>query len=220
MRELTLDEVDRVSGGWSFSSLFSAVADTLGFDGKFGYQGGASFGGASFSGAWNAVRDFFGADGKFGYQGSYVPHVDVGDPAFVIGVNGQAASGIGLSGDAGIYVVPTNGDFGVYTAAGGAAGGGASASLYAGTVSSVDVLMGISGSYSFDVGPSGTTLIASPGSGSGVTINLINAGSFAGGTSTYGNVMSFRDGIADASSDFTSRYLDEFINEPMRSSYR
>ena len=117
MRELTLDEIEGVSGGWicggyggddpwgswgwgapwltastfdhsflgggggggggffaALGSFFHAAGDFLGFDGRFGYQGGGgsfSFGnlGNAFTSGFIAAGDFLGFDGQFGYQG-------------------------------------------------------------------------------------------------------------------------------------------------------
>ena len=66
MRELTLDEIEAVSGAgfwgdlWSsISGAFTASADFLGFDGHFGYQGGGG-GGLSFGNFGNALGEGLG----------------------------------------------------------------------------------------------------------------------------------------------------------------
>ncbi len=59
MRELTLDEIDAVSGANWFSNFFSSVGDFFGFDGHFGYQGGGG-GGLSFSNFGNALGEGLG----------------------------------------------------------------------------------------------------------------------------------------------------------------
>ncbi|HEX8470817.1 MAG TPA: hypothetical protein VF633_06870 [Brevundimonas sp.] len=65
MRELTLDEIEAVSGGVSLADLwnglksaFSSAGDFFGFDGHFGYQGGD--GGLSFGGFGSAVGEAAG----------------------------------------------------------------------------------------------------------------------------------------------------------------
>lgn len=65
MRELTLDEIEAVSGAGFFSDLwgglisaFQATGDFLGFDGQFGYQGGG--GSLSFGNFGNALGEGLG----------------------------------------------------------------------------------------------------------------------------------------------------------------
>ena len=64
MRELTLDELEAVSGAgfWSdlwesISGAFTASADFLGFDGRFGAGGGSG-------GFFGAVGNLFGGDSR------------------------------------------------------------------------------------------------------------------------------------------------------------
>ncbi len=61
MRELTLDEIDAVSGAGWFSNFFSAFGDFVGFDGHFGYQGGGG-GSLSLGGFFGAVGNLFGGN--------------------------------------------------------------------------------------------------------------------------------------------------------------
>lgn len=90
MRELTIDEIDAVSGAGFFGDLISAIgsafiasADFLGFDGAFGYDGGGA-GALSFGGFASALGDAAGfifafpdtvlgaAIGTIGYVGDQI----------------------------------------------------------------------------------------------------------------------------------------------------
>ncbi len=68
MRELTLYEIEAVSGAgfwgdlWSgIGHIFSVTGDFLGFDGRFGYQGGGG-GSLSLGGFFGAVGNLFGGN--------------------------------------------------------------------------------------------------------------------------------------------------------------
>lgn len=75
MRELTLEEIEAVSGAgfwgdfWGgISSFLQASADFLGFDGQFGYQGGGGGGSLSLRNLFAGIGDLLGFDGQIGYQ--------------------------------------------------------------------------------------------------------------------------------------------------------
>ncbi len=106
MRELTLDEIEAVSGAgfWSdlwgsISGAFTASADFLGFDGRFGAGGGSG-------GFFGAVGNLFGADSVF--------IVTIDDPSSLLCPPGHSCVPFGPEGgpalrdvsDGAIYYTP------------------------------------------------------------------------------------------------------------------
>ncbi len=171
------------------------------------HNGPGSTGMNPFRDVVSATMDFIGMDGSLGFGGWWTQ-----DEGFLIGVgnetttapppsdvvifsiDGQIGSGFGLAGAAGIYYDSSNGDFGIFGGLGAAAGGGAAISGNVGSVTSIAVLEGNTGTYNLTVGPADGSLIISPGSGTGSTIGFA-LGGFSGGTSTYGDYYSLRDAL-------------------------
>ncbi len=107
MRELTMEEIEGVSGAGFFSDLWRGLtsvatisADFLGFDGSFGYQGdggGGGGGGFSFGNFFDAVGDAAGhiwalpntlIGGAVGFVGFAFDYLDGSGNASITIVNG------------------------------------------------------------------------------------------------------------------------------------